>query len=832
MQFSRPGTSCSLTSPDSGCRSRPSTRLSQSRPDSSTFGVLSPPTSPSVFQCHREDDEGDYLLEQLRRLASHAASSRAPSPLFSHDDSPARFDRPRSQASRRTIMTHQTEFCERANDHIDEFLQKWQPRAKPSRSKKVPGLGLADPEELPGAEIEARFHALLKGIDQAFTGGDLEETRNWPVATLRVGNVVEDTLEANSILYLVVPLPRRKVEVVVTVIRLSGSTVGIYGSDSNQRPTARNCEFEADGGELCYPYDPAQPRAALYICIESGEQGCCCRIRVSLRRFNADGSAFDASCNVGAIHRVAHKVSAIRDNNLARIEFQARLKDAKMHLSKKKVHLTNYLDVNQAAVHEIEAEGLAERHKRMAKQQMQKLESAAFRRDEVQKATEERIQSWIDRAELRRLGREEQLQKERNRQLCEERRSRFMLYMLTLSFGLRLFRTSKLVKAEREQIVRNTQASQRIQTWFFRFWCRNRRKKLYLNILKFRSSVMLVARQLKPLQRVSSQLRIKSFLQQSLEFKQNRSMPDVVRHFIAKVTRIQRAVRRIRRIREAYASALLMHFTAANMVSKVLSTMIKDILTNHDPKLLEGKADLESERMQPIVSAKLGRCNSLKPFKRRGAILLGEVHYHNEPNFVKAYNGRELLPAFIRSFVIRQHVQEMQSTFKSRCEDWSNRKQEFDVELEVLRMGLQESNSQLDGLKRGPQLVELSRLRALYEDTYDAWTNNEFRHIEFWRKTRLRQALSSWCLLKFVQKDEVPVDDGKVEEQSQPLNTFQRLISGESAVSSSPRSSRLSRGFLTEPTLKTKPNAYRRLSVVSNRGRTDGNTPRSLVEHG
>ena len=135
------------------------------------------------------------------------------------------------------------------------------------------------------SEAAVRFAEVLAAIESAFGGAPAV----LPPITLRPGSVLDQSLEANSILAVTVPLPRRRVEVLVSISRLSGH-FRVYGSDS-QPPTSTNYEMEAEGGELCYRHDPdgtgrssAMVRTALYLSVEAEDQPSTFRLRINLRR--------------------------------------------------------------------------------------------------------------------------------------------------------------------------------------------------------------------------------------------------------------------------------------------------------------------------------------------------------------------------------------------------------------------------------------------------------------------------------------------------------------------------------------------------------------------
>ena len=290
------------------------------------------------------------------------------------------------------------EIIQKANGRVEDFVASASsPRHEKQLSRKFSS------EKLEPGEASARFAELLATIESSLGSGGAPAVL--PPVTLRPGSLLDQSLEANGKLFVTVPLPRRRVEVVVSITRLSGYP-RVYGSDL-EPPSSTNYDMEAEAGELCYRHDPdggtrssGIVRTNLFLCVFAEDSASTFRLRINLRRL-VDASGQYTSLQ-SACKRVEHKLAVIRSDAQQKHIFDERLKEAKAHLRKKQKSKKNFRQANLNQVKDWE-EGMRTHHQRLAWKHEAKLRLAEERREAEEANRDERMIWWVERHELRRL---------------------------------------------------------------------------------------------------------------------------------------------------------------------------------------------------------------------------------------------------------------------------------------------------------------------------------------------------------------------------------------------------------------------------------------------
>ena len=320
------------------------------------------------------------------------------------------------------------ELVHKANDKLHEFLELHTCAADPERQTMTG----TDHENESLKQLNAKFVELMSEVEEAMAGGT---EPSLPPLILRPGTILEETLEAPSKVFVMIPLPSRRVEVVVLLTRVSGD-VHLYGSDVDPRPSPSS-ELEEEGGELCYRHDPESSagngangangasgaggngshggnrgvRTALYLCIEAdGENGqaSSVRLRVNLRRLvDAQAASLQTACK-----RVEQKLAVIRNDAAYRHKFEERLKEVKEHFRQKSPSRRNFCKINLIRAKMYGADGARTQRSQRMQQQRMRMQHAELRREELDLRREERMQWWMERHELRRLEKEKELQEQ------------------------------------------------------------------------------------------------------------------------------------------------------------------------------------------------------------------------------------------------------------------------------------------------------------------------------------------------------------------------------------------------------------------------------------
>jgi len=608
--------------------------------------------------------------------------------------------------------------------------------------------------------VQARFHELVTQIDEAFNGGVPEETRTGPAVIFRPGSVVEETLEANSVMFFIVPLPRRKVEMIVNMVKLSGAMPELFGSDTETRPRAKNHEIEAEGGEILYRYDPdLQARTALYLGVETSEHPSSFRLRSAIRRFAGDGGedANPSGSLTSARNRIAQKLAEINKDNLTRDAFKEREQEAKAHMRRKGACDKNFTRINQQKVQDW-ADGLDVHNQKLAALHNARLALVERRREEVEEAREHRMNWWVDKFEVRRLEKEEEARLEQEALMQVKRRQDWLIYLTHVSFAMTLFNSAREEKARREMAHKIANAVQTIQRCALRSISAFRRRKLYRNVIKMRLAVIAMARQMRPNVNTMAQDRLQWFLNLHLHSRAEPSVSATIKRYMNAVRKVQRAFRRGLMIRAAQTEALMNHFSQENLVKHELAILMEDTRLSPEAKATIRKSLHSDGSIAPAKTKSPGKASEVpkpgkaakkvekpkaesKPEKRRGAVVMdfNAVIPDYAPAWVLSYQGEEILPLYLRKHVIRLHVGQMHGSYRRRIAEWEKKKQELALDIELSKMQLGEKSAQLKEIEFVPQVVEVRRIRGLFHETYNCWMNGGFKEM---RHNRRRQ--ESW----------------------------------------------------------------------------------------
>lgn len=695
----------------------------------------------------REPDreEGGYSLEQLpvaRPLRLENASADLIEELERISG-----QRPRCQLA--------DEIIQKANGRVEEFVQ-----ASSSLPRhEIAKLARRNTFDFESSEAAVRFAEVLAAIESAFGGAPAV----LPPITLRPGSVLDQSLEANSILAVTVPLPRRRVEVLVSISRLSGH-FRVYGSDS-QPPTSTNYEMEAEGGELCYRHDPdgtgrssAIVRTALYLSVEAEDQPSTFRLRINLRRLvdaNGQWASLQSACK-----RVEHKLAVIRSDAQQKQQFEERLKEARSHMEQKRKSKKNFRHINLAQVkdweegrHRLQSQQAAWKHEVNAKLAEQRREAAEADRDE-------RMTWWVERHELRRLEKQA-LEKLKEQALqMEQRRAEWLAKLLMVSFSSTLFRTAKAQQKVREEARKESKAVLKLQLGARRFISRRRRRQLYGNVIWMRLAVTAFVRTIGIPAKFIANERMHWFLNIHTGSRDEPSFADLVKRYMAAVRRVQRAFRRILRIRQAHVEAVLAHFRGDHLVRPELAKLWQQQAAQAAQAALQPPRR-ESVPERPKAKAKRDKKSTAKALakpppapsthsfrgRRRNAIQVSEpikLIPDNAPGWVKDFQqGEEVIPHYVRSYVITKFVQEMHASYLKRYTDWQRRKQELEMDLDLSKMSFFDSDKVIE-IERVPVKVEVSGIRDLYDQTYTQYKKGDFRTLIHSVRRQWKKAFSGW----------------------------------------------------------------------------------------
>lgn len=163
---------------------------------------------------------------------------------------------------------------------------------------------------------------------------------------------------------------------------------------------------------------------------------------------------------------------------------------------------------------------------------------------------------------------------------------------------------------------------------------------------------------------------------------------------------------------------------------------------SRQPHLTTGKSGhlLQGPHGIPESAASCGSGDAAPPTRATG--MYGTID--SRRSFVRDFRGLELLPYFLRVHVVRQHVVEMHQTFYERKRKWRQKRASMQVEDEIEHMGLGWKSADLDVVREHPKPIELTRMGALYAETYEGYLRGDFRYLIHSRKQLLGKAWRTW----------------------------------------------------------------------------------------
>mmetsp|Transcript_41178 Transcript_41178/g.87721 ORF Transcript_41178/g.87721 Transcript_41178/m.87721 type:complete len:777 (-) Transcript_41178:73-2403(-) len=611
-------------------------------------------------------------------------------------------------------------------------------------------------EEATERELQVRYQELMKGIEKAMSGAPVS------CSVLRPREVVDVMLEASSQLYYAVPLPQRKAEVTLYITRVSGIASLYASARPKVWPTARHHDLAATGGvkSLLYHHsaDSEDSPTSLHLCVDAGDEVCEVRLRCAVhfleevydegRSENGDGP----NCTgrpTNLQNRVEKKLELLRQDPGARQAFDEHLQAVKERGKRKKGHLTkNFRAINKAVVHVYGQEERQEQLQAMAERKAQRYDLVTRRRVEVEQAQEERKLWWVSRDELLRQRREVETRKVEVLQMQSE----WFQRLLVVSFAMNLYNLAMNSRQHQRQVRARVRACVTIQKWVILYLTSKRKMALYLHVIKLRTAVAAHARHTRLAIADLAQPCLKWFLTEHTmdedELTARNRVLTSFRSFLTKVRQVQDGYRRLLRMRKARREALKGRFLAERLVHEEVRVAAAMSAAVHAP---EGPPPGGRPNKRAAVGSRLnvvpegGRAGSRLANKAAGRA--DDTNFDDlrffERDFAK--KGTELLPEFIRSHVIRQHVVEMQLSFPKRMKTFmKRRRQEIEIEKDLASMGMTDLQDQSDPTRRRPRVLELERLPGLYADTYDAYCKGEYKHFIHNRKRIQSQVWDVW----------------------------------------------------------------------------------------
>eukprot|EP00930_Biecheleria_cincta_P019725 TRINITY_DN1498_c0_g1_i1.p1 TRINITY_DN1498_c0_g1~~TRINITY_DN1498_c0_g1_i1.p1 ORF type:complete len:879 (+),score=190.50 TRINITY_DN1498_c0_g1_i1:60-2639(+) len=729
-----------LVLPGTPRSARPWSAGRDAKPGDGGYGDLAGPAPARPLRLENASAE---LIEQLRLLSG---------------EEPPR-SRPTSARNRPPKLADQL-VC-RANERVLEFTCKYAGEKRALAKTKGDGLPQSQDRDAWHHEQQAHFNELMTGIEQALNGGAAEQVESRPSIIFRAGTVVEESLEANSVFFLTMPLPRRKVEVVLNIARLTGGMPSLFASDTETRPSSRSYDIDAEGGEITYRHDPdVGARTALYLCVESGEQACNFRLRGALRRFDAEaGDGQTESQNAASCrNRIEQKLATLRADALLRQSFEGRLIEAKRHMNRLRGN-TNFAVKNKQVMTEIAGMGSTARKQREAIKQRARLPLVEARREEVELAREERMNWWVEKDEIRRLEREEEARLEEEAMMMQKRRADLLEKLLTVSFGIHLFNTARKTKVARDLEMKVLMAVRKIEVWCLRYLGKLKRKKLYHNMVSLRLAVVVFARSLQPPKKAMAQERLNWFLPKFLTHKSKPSLTDLIKRFTNAVRHLD-LLQVTAELLKADAGSKDLEQAAAQPKGKAKAKAKAAALPPSPPSspvngskkgAKGGKANAAKVSGQKEKEKEAEKAEEKEkppnqgPRKRNAIRQIESLPIAGAPDWVKAYTGEEeLLPYFIRKQVIRRHVFWMHSTYRSRMAAYEKSKDELSAEIDLKKLGLGDTEEKLKAIENIPKIIEIARMPDLYQQTYNRYINDGFRELIHSRQRLLKKVFKPW----------------------------------------------------------------------------------------
>lgn len=443
---------------------------------------------------------------------------------------------------------------ERANARAEGLFHAVSPQ-----TKTVQGLQ-ADPEGRE-KELKAKYQELVYGIEAALTGSFV--TAALP---LHAGDVHVLKLESDREMVFVVPLPRQAVEVSVHLAVISGGRAELFGSVENiGKANARFYDFKGgEDGTLFYRHEPAvEAHNSLFVGVAADAVGCEFRLRCLVRRSGK------AARNLSASERVVLALNKLRSDPVARRDFEFYLEDLKQRQVKKSHSGPKDFQAKNHKVEECSPQAKQARQRAQSARNAERRSLVERRREEVQRAAEERLTQWLAREEVLRRQREVEETQQHLEHLEERRVNEWHKLMLKTICCVQFAKKIHWDLEHKKLVDREIKASAVLQGFIMTSLTRKRRKELYLNLIRLRTALVTMTRTLRPAALVAAQPRVTWLLNRHVEKRAGQmEIMDVIHYYRQRVIMIQEGWRRWKRRLQARCFAMMRHFLASYFVKE------------------------------------------------------------------------------------------------------------------------------------------------------------------------------------------------------------------------------------------------------------------------
>lgn len=721
------------------------------RPSSRGLGLASrlagadnsvlPPDSPSGTRFVDDQREGT-LLEGLRTLVGSSACSGPPRP------------RSAAKAVPPPLLTSSS-ICDRANDRnhsLTERIADWE-RATSQASKKE--MILHEDMET----REARFLELLASV-QGAAHANIEG--EGALSRLRLGELIAIELGAQDMRYFTVPLPARVADIAVTITCPSSSQVPamFLSLTPGLRPTKTSHDIEGDAGDLHFRHEAEPGRSAFVLLVATDSEPYIGRLRCTARR--PDDEAQSGGSGAASIRRlIEDRLAHLRQDPA---ELQHRVQAAKEHREKLTPALRDYARAHRRQIANCEPAHRARGLEQQKERRIERQTAAERRREENEEALVAKAERCLKKEEEWRRRKElEALLYERNVLLPKLWLQRMTVVVFCHSLSAK-FREEKV---EREDAKRRLRASQLIQKYALKHFCWKRRREMYSAAIAFRVGMVQYARHMRLAACMVAQSRVVWMLQARARGEGRLQVVSVVKSFLIKVKKLQRATRRFLRTREARMQALLRHFTAASAALAhqaldsrrgLASQRLSNLTTMGQAP---ATAAVGNERRAAAKSSPTGSSKNHTVPGVSGSVEWGSAEHPSTvssvgmPAFFTAYGQRndedeaeDLLPIWLRRMILREHVSEMMKSYAERMKKYMVLKKELDFEMDAQRFvhGNSATVLRCQGMAKAPRTVEVSRMPLLYAQTYDAFVGGDklFKAAIFNHRRAVRKVFNAW----------------------------------------------------------------------------------------
>lgn len=714
------------------------------------------------------------------------------------------FGAPADAAESRAVQSSISSFGWRANERFLEvneeleFMEKDKDKGKSRSRHRHTETGITEEHsQTEVKECEAKFHEIIKGINNVMTGAGNQPT------TLRPNEEVNEIVKNSTQKYFRVPLPNRPMQITVTVLKLSGSDIEVYGSTVHEKPSARHCEYKAKDLIIVYQHvvkfddddagdidrTKAVPKAKdLFVCVEGSKGETQFRVSFALGQAQIVLTRSELAKRIKSIRGGWEaRVDELRREPSARDDFMDHVHELqKRNLMRRKMEASgkDFQSINKIETpSKCTPRGRFLQIRSSAMKRYQKADAVKVQKKELEDQDVARREWWLHKDEIRREERRREAEEALEVSQRDDRRRAWLQYLCMVAMIENIHRAYVAEKEYRRQVAMELQSAQIIQRWCLTKISHSRKQRMYRNVIRLRLGMAVFVRHSRHSTVALCAPALKWFLKVHAFHHEVPTMKGILAQFRGKVLLVQKFWMRLKSMRKARVEVMESAWNSVGVdVIRSLTKEEKDkkkTVQKRKTRDLSEAADSTSlltpmppEGSSPNPKRKSVRKNSSKPMPDYASAEPAaepdaepppEISVQTPRKSVLARRQSNLgqgggtfltatpheeeevpqIPNYIRSAVLMENVVSQQKTYQQRMEVWAKQQKELAEEVDMERFtGTGQAGKKAK--KPQPFSVDHNELKALIRSTFVDWNEGKFKHIEKNRERIMKKAWKTW----------------------------------------------------------------------------------------